>query len=79
MATMQNAASHSALDLPLELCGYEANIAGKVFLLTGSLDINPGRSLERGSYVHRVNIVLADGQILDGWTKLWVVHVNPVI
>lgn len=67
---MHEETTHTDQDLPLELCGYEANTAQEVFLLTSASDSNLKRSLERNRFVHRADIVLADGRILDGWVKL---------
>ena len=57
-------------NLPLEIRGYEVNTAQDVFVLTRSLDANLDLSLETNGYVQRTNIVLFDGQIVDGWVKV---------
>ena len=57
-------------DLPLETRGYEVNTAQDVFVLTRALDANLELSLEAHGYVQRSNIVLFDGQIVDGWVKI---------
>ena len=57
-------------DLPLETRGYEVNTAQDVFVLTRALDANLELSLEAYGYVQRSNIVLPDGQIVDGWVKI---------
>ena len=67
---MHKEKSSSDSALPLELGGYEANTAQNVFVLTRSLDENLKHSLERNGYVWRANILLTDGQILDGWVKI---------
>lgn len=64
----ENSSSDSAL--PLELGGYEANTARDVFVLTRSLDADLEHSLKGEGYAWRANIVLTDGQILDGWVKI---------
>ena len=56
--------------LPLEIRGYEVNTAQDVFVLTRALDANLELSLEAYEYVQRLNIVLFDGQIVDGWVKI---------
>jgi hypothetical protein len=70
MATMLKEYSGSDSDLPLELGGYEANTARDVFVLTRSLDAKLEHSLKGEGYVWRANIVLTDGQILDGWVRI---------
>jgi hypothetical protein len=57
-------------NLPLEIRGYEVNTAQDVFVLTRALDANLKLSLEADGYVQRTNIVLSDGQIVDGWVKV---------
>ena len=57
-------------NLPLEIHGYEVNTAQDVFVLTRALDANLELSLEADGYVQRSNIVLSDGQIVDGWVKI---------
>jgi hypothetical protein len=57
-------------NLPLEIRGYEVNTAQDVFVLTRALDANLELSLEADGYVQRTNIVLSDGQIVDGWVKV---------
>jgi len=57
-------------ELPLEIGGYEATTATDVFVLTRSLDNHLKRILESKGYVQRANIVLSDGQIIDGWVKI---------
>jgi len=57
-------------NLPLEIRGYEVNTAQDVFVLTGALDANLDLLLEANGYVQRINIVLSDGQIVDGWVKV---------
>jgi len=57
-------------NLPLEIRGYEVNSAQDVFVLTRALDANLELSLEANGYVQRTNIVLTDGQIVDGWVKV---------
>ena len=57
-------------NLPLEICGFEVNTAQNVFLLTMALDANIELSLEAYGYMQRSNIVLLDGQIVDGWVKV---------
>jgi hypothetical protein len=69
-ASMNKAMSSSDPDLPLELGGYEADTAQDVFVLTSSLDANLKHALERDGYLWRANIVLADGQVIDGWVKI---------
>jgi hypothetical protein len=54
----------------LEICGFEATTATNVFVLTCSLDTHLKRTLESKGYVQRANIVLSDGQILDGWVRI---------
>ena len=54
-------------NLPLEIRGYEVNSAQDVFVLTRALDANLELSLEANGYVQHTNIVLSDGQIVDGW------------
>jgi hypothetical protein len=70
MAAMYKENSRNDSALPLELGGYEANTARDVFVLTRSLDAKLEHSLKGGGYVWRANIVLTDGQILDGWVKI---------
>jgi hypothetical protein len=57
-------------DWPLEIRGFEAGTAQDVFALTRALDKQLEQSLEADGYVQRQNIVLSDGQIVDGWVKL---------
>ena len=57
-------------NLPLEIRGYEINTAQDVFVLTRALDAKLALSLEADGYVQRSNIVLSDGQIIDGWLKV---------
>jgi hypothetical protein len=57
-------------NLPLEIRGYEVNTAQDVFVLSRALDANLELSLEASGYVQRTNIVLSDGQIVDGWVKV---------
>ena len=57
-------------NLPLEIRGYEVNTIQDVFVLTRALDVNLELSLEAYGYVQRSNIVLSDGQIVDGWVKI---------
>ena len=57
-------------DLPLEVIGYEVNSAVEVFVLTRALDARLTLSLEAHGYVHKTNIELSDGQILNGWVKV---------
>ncbi|MDH3979361.1 MAG: hypothetical protein OEU91_02500 [Gammaproteobacteria bacterium] len=57
-------------NLPLEIRGYEGNTAQDVFVLTRALDADLFHSLEAHGYVQRTNIVLSDGQIVDGWIKV---------
>jgi len=57
-------------NLSLEIRGYEVNTAQDVFVLTRALDGNLELSLEANGYVQRSNIVLSDGQIIDGWVKV---------
>ena len=57
-------------NLPLEIRGYEVNTAQDVFVLTRALDANLELSLEADGYVQHSNIVLSDGQIVDGWVKI---------
>ena len=56
-------------NVPLVIRGYEVNTAQDVFVLMRALDANLGLSLEANGYVQRTNIVLSDGQIIDGWVK----------
>lgn len=70
MATMHRPTFSSDPDRPLELCGYEAETAQDVFVLSSALDTNLMRCLEREGYAQRANIVLADGQIIDGWVRI---------
>jgi hypothetical protein len=56
--------------LPLEICGYEANTAQDVFILTRALDANLAQSLEANGYMQRTGIVLSNGQVIDGWIKV---------
>lgn len=56
--------------LPLEICGYEANTAQDVFILTRALDENLMLSLQANGYMQRTDIVLSDGQVVDGWIKV---------
>ena len=56
-------------NLPLEIRGYEVNTAQDVFVLTRAIDASLKLSLEDKGYVQRTNIVLTDGQIVDGWVK----------
>jgi hypothetical protein len=67
---MQRATSSNDPELPLEIGGYEAISATDVFVLTRSLDAHLKHTLESKGYVQRANIVLSDGQILDGWVKI---------
>lgn len=55
---------------PLEIRGFEVNTAQDVFVLTRALDQNLELSLIADGYVQRSNIVLTDGQIVDGWVRL---------
>ena len=57
-------------NLPLEIRGYEVNTAQDVFVLSRALDANLELSLEASGYVQRTNIVLSDGQIVDGRVKV---------
>jgi len=54
----------------LELCGYEANTAVDVYVLTRPLDATLELSLEGDGYVERRNIVLSSGQTVTGWVKV---------
>ena len=56
--------------LPLEIRGYEVNTAQDVFVLTRALDANLELLLKAHGYVQHTNIVLRDGQIVDGWVKI---------
>ena len=56
--------------LSLEIRGYEVNTARDVFVLTRELDAILEHLLEANGYVHHTNIVLSDGQIIDGWVKV---------
>ena len=67
---MHRATSSKDPELPLELGGYEATTATDIFVLTRSLDTPLKRTLESKGYVSRANIVLSDGQIIDGWVKI---------
>ena len=67
---MQRATSINDPELPLEIGGYEATTATDVFVLTCSLDAHLKRTMESKGYVQRANVVLSDGQILDGWVKI---------
>ena len=57
-------------DFPLEIRGYEANTAQDVFVLTTALDDRLRLTLEAKGYLQRSDIILSDGQIVDGWVKL---------
>jgi hypothetical protein len=57
-------------DLPLEIRGYEGITAQDVFVPTRALDADLLLSLEANGYMQRTNIVLTDGQIVDGWVKV---------
>jgi hypothetical protein len=57
-------------NLPLEIRGYEVNTAQDVFVLTRPLDTKLELLLEADGYMQRTNIVLSDGQIVDGWVKV---------
>jgi len=57
-------------NFPLKLRGFEANTAQDVFVLTIVLDVNLELSLAADGYIQRTNIVLTDGQIVDGWVKI---------
>jgi hypothetical protein len=57
-------------NLPLEIRGYEVNAAQDVFVLTRPLDTKLKLLLEADGYMQRTNIVLSDGQIVDGWVKV---------
>ena len=70
VVTMHRSTSSNDPELPLEIGGYEATTATNVFILTRSLDTQLKRTLENKGYVQRANIVLSDGQIIDGWIKL---------
>ena len=39
--------------------------------LTGTSDINLALSLEADGYVQRSNFMQSDGQIVNGWVKIW--------
>ena len=67
---MHEKQSSSDSPFPFELGGYEANTARDVFILTRSLDAKLEHSLKGEGYAWRANIVLTDGQILDGWVKI---------
>ena len=67
---MHKPTSINESNLPLEIRGYEVNTAQYVFVLTGALDANLDLLLEANGYVQRINIVLSDGQIVDGWVKV---------
>jgi hypothetical protein len=67
---MYKPVSVSESNLPLEIRGYDVNTAQDVFVLTGAVDAILERSLEAHGYVHRSNIRLADGRIVDGWVKV---------
>ena len=56
--------------LSLEIRGCEVNTARYVFVLTRELDAILEHLLEANGYVHHTNIVLSDGQIIDGWVKV---------
>jgi hypothetical protein len=70
VATMHKPSLNIELILPLELHGYEANTAQEVFVLSRELDAKMQLSLDDDGYVRRTNIVLTDGQIVDGWVKV---------
>jgi hypothetical protein len=55
--------------LSLEILGSEANTARDVFVLTRELDAILELLLKANGYVQHANIVLSDGQIIDGWVK----------
>jgi hypothetical protein len=57
-------------NLPLEIRGYEVNTAQDVFVLTRPLDTKLELLLEADGYMQRTNIVLSNGQIVDGWVKV---------
>ena len=57
-------------NLPLDIRGYEVNTAQDIFVLSRVLDANLELSLKANGYVQRTNIVLSDGQIVDGWVKV---------
>jgi hypothetical protein len=56
--------------LSLEIRGCEVNTARDVFVLKRELDAILEHLLEANGYVHHTNIVLSDGQIIDGWVKV---------
>ena len=58
------------LFLSLKIRGYNVVTAEEVFVLMRALDANLERSLEASGYVQRPNILLSDGQIVDGWVKI---------
>ena len=57
-------------NLPLEIRGFEVNTAVGVFALTKTLDASLELSLKAKGYVLRSDILLSDGQIIDGWVKI---------
>jgi hypothetical protein len=70
LAIMRKPTFINESNLPFEIRGYEVNTAQDVFVLTRALDANLELSLEANGYVQRTNIVLSDGQIVDGWVKI---------
>ena len=56
--------------LSLELRGCEVNTARDVFILKRDLDAILELLLKANGYVQHTNIVLSDGQIIDGWVKV---------
>ena len=56
--------------LSLKIRGCEVNTARDVFVLTRELDAILELLLKANGYVQHTNIVLSDGQIIDGWIKV---------
>ena len=70
LAIMRKSPFINESNLPLEIRGYEVNTAQDVFVLTRALDANLELLLKAHGYVQHTNIVLRDGQIVDGWVKI---------
>ncbi len=70
LAIMRKSPFINESTLSLEIRGCEVNTARDVFVLTRELDAILELLLEANGYVQHTNIVLSDGQIIDGWIKV---------
>jgi hypothetical protein len=70
LAIMRKSPFINESTLSLEIRGSEVNTARDVFVLTRELDAILELLLNANGYVQHTNIVLSDGQIIDGWVKV---------